>query len=132
TATLGANSAKTDGNGKATVTLKSGTPGQVVVSAKTAEMTSPLNASAVIFVDQTKASITEIKADKTTAKANGSDAITYIVKVMKNNQPEANHSVTFSTNFGNLGGNSNTQIVKTDKDGRATVKLTSGVAGNAV
>ncbi|EPE0957438.1 intimin C-type lectin domain-containing protein, partial [Escherichia coli] len=47
-------------------------------------------------------------------------------------QPEANHSVTFSTNFGNLGGNSNTQIVKTDKDGRATVKLTSGVAGNAV
>ena len=132
TATLGANSAKTDGNGKATVTLKSGTPGQVVVSAKTAEMTSPLNASAVIFVDQTKASITEIKADKTTAKANGSDAITYTVKVMKNNQPEANHSVTFSTNFGNLGGNSNTQIVKTDKDGRATVKLTSGVAGNAI
>ncbi|MBF5855118.1 hypothetical protein HQI88_02495, partial [Escherichia coli] len=34
TATLGANSARTDGNGKATVTLKSATPGQVVVSAK--------------------------------------------------------------------------------------------------
>ncbi|MCB2258219.1 intimin type epsilon [Escherichia albertii] len=132
TATLGANSARTDGNGKATVTLKSNKPGQVVVSAKTAEMTSALNANAVIFVDQTKASITEIKADKLTAKANGSDAITYIVKVMKNNQPEANHSVTFSTNFGDLGGNSKTQIVKTDKDGRATVKLTSGVAGNAV
>ena len=132
TATLGANSARTDGNGKATVTLKSATPGQVVVSAKTAEMTSPLNASAVIFVDQTKASITEIKADKTTAKANGSDAITYTVKVMKNNQPEVNHSVTFSTNFGNLGGNSQTQIVQTDKDGKATVKLTSGSEGSAV
>nr|AXC07819.1 mutated Neae [Cloning vector pDSG346] len=51
TATLGANSAKTDANGKATVTLKSSTPGQVVVSAKTAEMTSALNASAVIFFD---------------------------------------------------------------------------------
>lgn len=50
TATLGANSAKTDANGKATVTLKSSTPGQVVVSAKTAEMTSALNASAVIFL----------------------------------------------------------------------------------
>lgn len=131
-ATLGANSAKTNANGKATVTLKSSTPGQVVVSAKTAEMTSALNASAVIFVDQTKASITEIKADKTTAKANGSDAITYTVKVMKNNQPEVNHSVTFSTNFGNLGGNSQTQIVQTDKDGKATVQLTSGSEGSAV
>ncbi|EMM4084469.1 intimin type epsilon [Shigella flexneri] len=132
TATLGANSATTDANGKATVTLKSNTPGQVVVSAKTAEMTSALNASAVIFVDQTKASITEIKADKTTAKADGSDAITYTVKVMKNNQPEVNHSVTFSTNFGNLGGNSQTQVVQTDKDGKATVKLTSGGEGSAV
>ncbi|WP_052905582.1 intimin type epsilon [Escherichia coli] len=131
-ATLSARSATTNSSGKATVTLKSSKPGQVVVSAKTAEMTSALNANAVIFVDQTKASITEIKADKTTAKADGSDAITYTVKVMKNNQPEANHSVTFSTNFGDLGGNSNTQIVKTDKDGRATVKLTSGVAGNAI
>nr|ANA05220.1 intimin [Escherichia coli] len=131
-ATLSARSATTNSSGKATVTLKSIKPGQVVVSAKTAEMTSALNANAVIFVDQTKASITEIKADKTTAKADGSDAITYTVKVMKNNQPEANHSVTFSTNFGDLGGNSNTQIVKTDKDGRATVKLTSGVAGNAI
>ncbi|EFG7794119.1 intimin type epsilon, partial [Escherichia coli] len=131
-ATLSARSATTNSSGKATVTLKSIKPGQVVVSAKTAEMTSALNANAVIFVDQTKAIITEIKADKTTAKADGSDAITYTVKVMKNNQPEANHSVTFSTNFGDLGGNSNTQIVKTDKDGRATVKLTSGVAGNAI
>nr|BBO25300.1 intimin [Escherichia albertii]BBO25307.1 intimin [Escherichia albertii] len=131
-ATLSARSATTNSSGKATVTLKSSKPGQVVVSAKTAEMTSALNANAVIFVDQTKASITEIKADKTTAKANGSDAITYTVKVMKNNQPEANHSVTFSTNFGNLGGNSKTQIVKTDKDGRATVKLTSVAEGSAV
>ncbi|EEZ1932768.1 intimin type gamma, partial [Escherichia coli] len=97
TATLGANSAKTDANGKATVTLKSSTPGQVVVSAKTAEMTSALNASAVIFFDQTKASITEIKADKTTAVANGKDAIKYTVKVMKNGQPVNNQSVTFST-----------------------------------
>ena len=130
TATLGASSAKTDSNGKATVTLKSGTPGQVVVSAKTAEMTSALNASAVIFVDQTKVSITEIKADKTTAVANGKDAIKYTVKVMKNGQPVNNQSVTFSTNFGMFNGKSQTQAT-TGNDGRATITLTSSSAGKA-
>ena len=70
------------------------------MSAKTAEMTSPLNASAVIFVDQTKASITEIKADKTTAKADGSDAITYTVRVMKEGAPVVDQKVTFSKDFG--------------------------------
>ena len=130
TATLGANSAKTDANGKATVTLKSSTPGQVVVSAKTAEMTSALNASAVIFFDQTKASITEIKADKTTAVANGKDAIKYTVKVMKNGQPVNNQSVTFSTNFGMFNGKSQTQAT-TGNDGRATITLTSSSAGKA-
>ncbi|EHR8838320.1 intimin [Shigella flexneri] len=128
TATLGANSATTDANGKATVTLKSNTPGQVVVSAKTAEMTSALNASAVIFVDQTKASITEIKADKTTAVANGNDAVTYTVKVMKNGLPEKGHTVTFSTDLGKL----NQQTVATDQDGFASVTLTSDSVGKAV
>ncbi|MCZ8671292.1 intimin type gamma [Escherichia albertii] len=131
TATLGANSAKTDGNGKATVTLKSGTPGQVVVSAKTAEMTSPLNASAVIFVDQTKASITEIKADKTTAVANGQDAVTYTVKVMKDGKPVQGHSVAFSTNFGMFNGKAQAQTAITGSDGRATITLTSNSAGKA-
>ncbi|WP_097316480.1 intimin type beta [Escherichia coli] len=128
TATLGANSARTDGNGKATVTLKSATPGQVVVSAKTAEMTSPLNASAVIFVDQTKASITEIKADKTTAKADGSDAITYTVRVMKEGAPVVEQKVTFSKDFGTL----NKTEATTDQNGYATVKLSSNTPGKAI
>ncbi|HCB8130033.1 TPA: intimin type beta [Escherichia coli] len=128
TATLGANSARTDGNGKATVTLKSATPGQVVVSAKTAEMTSPLNASAVIFVDQTKASITEIKADKTTAKADGSDAITYTVRVMKEGAPVVDQKVTFSKDFGAL----NKTEATTDQNGYATVKLSSNTPGKAI
>ncbi|BAT41861.1 intimin type alpha [Escherichia albertii] len=128
TATLGANSAKTDGNGKATVTLKSGTPGQVVVSAKTAEMTSPLNASAVIFVDQTKASITEIKADKTTAVANGKDAVTYTVKVMKNGQPLSGEEVSFTTTLGALSKPSE----KTDANGYAKVTLTSTTQGKSL
>ncbi|EFJ4823409.1 intimin [Escherichia coli] len=128
TATLGANSARTDGNGKATVTLKSATPGQVVVSAKTAEMTSPLNASAVIFVDQTKASITEIKADKTTAKADGSDAITYTVRVMKEGAPVVDQKVTFSKDFGTL----NKTEATTDQNGYATVKLSSTTPGKAI
>ncbi|HFQ0141664.1 TPA: intimin type beta, partial [Escherichia coli] len=127
-ATLGANSARTDGNGKATVTLKSATPGQVVVSAKTAEMTSPLNASAVIFVDQTKASITEIKADKTTAKADGSDAITYTVRVMKEGAPVVDQKVTFSKDFGTL----NKTEATTDQNGYATVKLSSNTPGKAI
>ncbi|EHC3044878.1 intimin, partial [Escherichia coli] len=128
TATLGANSARTDGNGKATVTLKSATLGQVVVSAKTAEMTSPLNASAVIFVDQTKASITEIKADKTTAKADGSDAITYTVRVMKEGAPVVDQKVTFSKDFGTL----NKTEATTDQNGYATVKLSSNTPGKAI
>ncbi|EHZ4750638.1 intimin type beta [Escherichia coli] len=128
TATLGANSARTDGNGKATVTLKSATPGQVVVSAKTAEMTSPLNASAVIFVDQTKASITEIKADKTTAKADGSDAITYTVRVMQEGAPVVDQKVTFSKDFGTL----NKTEATTDQNGYATVKLSSNTPGKAI
>ncbi|EFE5235945.1 intimin, partial [Escherichia coli] len=128
TATLGANSARTDGNGKVTVTLKSATPGQVVVSAKTAEMTSPLNASAVIFVDQTKASITEIKADKTTAKADGSDAITYTVRVMKEGAPVVDQKVTFSKDFGTL----NKTEATTDQNGYATVKLSSNTPGKAI
>ncbi|WDB42955.1 intimin type beta [Escherichia albertii] len=128
TATLGANSARTDGNGKATVTLKSVTPGQVVVSAKTAEMTSPLNANAVIFVDQTQASITEIKADKTTAKADGSDAITYTVRVMKEGAPVVDQKVTFSKDFGTL----NKTEATTDQNGYATVKLSSNTLGKAI
>ncbi|MCZ9077373.1 intimin type alpha [Escherichia albertii] len=128
TATLGANSAKTDGNGKATVTLKSVTPGQVVVSAKTAEMTSPLNANAVIFVDQTQASITEIKADKTTAVANGKDAVTYTVKVMKNGQPLSGEEVSFTTTLGALSKPSE----KTDADGYAKVTLTSTTQGKSL
>lgn len=91
-------------------------------------MTSALNASAVIFVDQTKASITEIKADKTTAVANGKDAIKYTVKVMKNGQPVKGYDVTFLTTAGNL---SKTKEL-TDKDGYATVNLTSNAAGKAV
>ncbi|CAD5701879.1 intimin type gamma [Escherichia coli] len=130
-ATLSAKSANTNSSGKATVTLKSDKPGQVVVSAKTAEMTSALNANAVIFVDQTKASITEIKADKTTAVANGQDAITYTVKVMKDGQPVQGHSVTFSTNFGIFNGKSQTQNATTGNDGRATITLTSSSAGKA-
>nr|BBO25253.1 intimin [Escherichia albertii]BBO25272.1 intimin [Escherichia albertii]BBO25275.1 intimin [Escherichia albertii]BBO25303.1 intimin [Escherichia albertii]BBO25308.1 intimin [Escherichia albertii] len=132
TATLGANSAKTDGNGKATVTLKSGTPGQVVVSAKTAEMTSAINAGSVIFIDQTKASITEITNDKSTAIANDKDAITYTVKVMKNDQPVPNHLVTFTTTFGKFNGKQSSETVTTGNDGRAIVTLTSGLAGKAI
>ena len=91
-------------------------------------MTSALNANAVIFVDQTKASITEIKADKTTAVANGQDAITYTVKVMKNGQPLSGEEVTFFTDFGAL----DKTKVTTDQSGYATVKLSSSTSGKAI
>ncbi|WP_414132925.1 intimin type alpha [Escherichia albertii] len=127
-ATLSARSVTTNSSGKATVTLKSSKPGQVVVSAKTAEMTSALNASAVIFVDQTKAGITEIKADKTTAVANGKDAITYTVKVMKNGQPLSGEEVTFTKTLGTL----SKSIEKTDANGYAKVTLTSVTQGKSL
>lgn len=127
-ATLSARSATTNSSGKATVTLKSDKPGQVIVSAKTAEMTSALNANAVIFVDQSKASITEIKSDKTTAKANGSDAITYTVKVMKDGKPLSSQDVTFTTTFGTL----SKSTEKTDTNGYAKVTLTSTAPGKSL
>nr|AAB97764.1 intimin [Escherichia coli] len=129
TATLGANSARTDGNGKATVTLKSATTaGQVVVSVKPRRCFPPLNRTSVIFVSQTKASITEIKADKTTAKADGSDAITYTVRVMKEGAPVVDQKVTFSKDFGTL----NKTEATTDQNGYATVKLSSNTPGKAI
>nr|Q07591.1 RecName: Full=Intimin; AltName: Full=Attaching and effacing protein; Short=Eae protein [Citrobacter freundii]AAA23097.1 shares homology with the enteropathogenic E. coli (EPEC) eae (E. coli attaching and effacing) gene; putative [Citrobacter freundii] len=128
TATLSAKSANTNSSGKATVTLKSDKPGQVVVSAKTAEMTSALNANAVIFVDQTKASITEIKVDKTIATADNKDTIEYTVKVMKGGNPISGQKVTFSKDFGTL----NKTEATTDQNGYATVKLSSGTPGKAI
>lgn len=127
-ATLSARSATTNSSGKATVTLKSNKPGQVVVSAKTAEMTSALNANAVIFVDQTKASITEIKADKTTAVANGKDAVTYTVKVMKDGKPLSGEEVTFTTTLGTL----SKSTEKTNTNGYAKVTLTSTNQGKSL
>ncbi|EKO5868771.1 intimin type alpha [Escherichia coli] len=128
TATLSAKSANTNSSGKVTVTLKSDKPGQVVVSAKTAEMTSALNAHAVIFVDQTQASITEINADKKTAKANGSDAITYTVKVMKDGKPLSAQDVTFTATLGTL----SKSTEKTDANGYAKVTLTSKTTGKSL
>ncbi|MCZ8580369.1 intimin [Escherichia albertii] len=125
---LGSERVNTDNTGKAIVKLTSTIPGQVVISAKTAEMASAKNASAVIFIDQSQASITEIKASKTTAKADGVDAILYTVKVMKNGVPEKGQVVAFSTNLGKL----NLQTVETNKDGLASVTLTSVSVGKAV
>lgn len=128
TATLSSTSATTDATGLASVTLKSATPGQVIVAAKTAEMSSPLNASPVNFVNESLASITSIEVDKTRALANGTDKITYTASVMKNGNPLSNETVTFATNFGTL----SQTTVTTNADGKASVTLTSAAVGKAL
>ncbi|ECF6094544.1 LysM peptidoglycan-binding domain-containing protein [Salmonella enterica subsp. salamae] len=128
TATLSSTSSNTDSAGLATVTLKSSTPGQVIVAAKTSEMSSPLNATPVNFVNESLASITSIEVDKTSAVANGIDRITYTATVMKNGNPLSNETVTFATSFGNL----SQTTVTTNTAGKASVTLTSANVGKAV
>lgn len=86
-------------------------------------------AETLIMTSQRMTSAT-ITTDKTTAIANGTDAVTYTVTVKDDhNRPVADEVVTWTTNMGILG----TPSAKmTDNNGQVTVTLTSTTAGNAV
>ncbi|RFT05296.1 Ig-like domain-containing protein, partial [Edwardsiella anguillarum] len=83
--TLSATKAVTDAAGRATVSLTSNAvANNVIVSAKTAEMATALDASPVNFVNVEPTVVSSITADKTQALADGVDAITYTVEVTQN------------------------------------------------
>ncbi|QXO42752.1 Ig-like domain-containing protein [Morganella morganii] len=86
-------------------------------------------AETLIMTSQRMTSAT-ITTDKTTAIANGTDAVTYTVTVKDDhNRPVADEVVTWTTNMGILG----TPSAKmTDNNGQVTVTLTSTTAGNAI
>ncbi|MDA6076760.1 Ig-like domain-containing protein [Edwardsiella anguillarum] len=127
--TLSATKAVTDAAGRATVSLTSNAvANNVIVSAKTAEMTTALDASPVNFVNVEPTVVSSITADKTQALADGVDAITYTVEVTQNHIAQPNVEVTFTTAAGTL---SATKAV-TDAAGRATVSLTSNAVANNV
>lgn len=71
----------------------------------------------------TKVGVTDFTADKTSAKADNADTITYTATVKKNGVAQANVPVSFNIVSGTatLGANS----AKTDANGKATVTLKS-------
>ncbi|GAJ68519.1 intimin [Edwardsiella piscicida] len=126
--TLSTVQAKSDAQGRAMVRLTATEVGEVVVAAKTADMSAPLAAAPVNFIAGGAIVVHEITADKSTALANGTDAISYTIRVSKNGVSQANTDVDVTTTAGSL----SSPRVTTGADGVATVKLTSNAVANNV
>jgi len=127
--TLGSVSGTTGADGSVTTTLKSGTPGDIVVgvalvadAAKTAQTT--VNFSVVGSIS------TLTLSDPKSVMADGIAKLTYTATVVDlNNAPvPAGQTVSWATSLGDL--SSTTSI--TDAQGKATIMLTSTIVGNAV
>ena len=113
-----------DDKGKSYVTLTSLKAGTAIVTAQTSEST-PLRADKATFTaDAASAHLLKTVSDSTTALADGSDAITITTTVVDaNNNPLEGAEVNWSVSpaGGTLSGN----LVKTNAQGVAEVKLTS-------
>ncbi|MGR3800732.1 Ig-like domain-containing protein, partial [Edwardsiella anguillarum] len=124
--TLSATKAVTDAAGRVTVSLTSNAvANNVIVSAKTAEMTTALDASPVNFSNNP--SVATLTADNEFAVANGTSGVTFTATVMRDGAPAAGIPVTFATSGGTLSATD----VTTEADGTARVILTSVTAGQA-
>lgn len=123
-ATLSASNTTSGADGKSTITVTSMKAGKVVVTAKTSEAT-PLQAEPATFIaDSATATIKTLKSDRTSALANGSDAISLTATVEDANgnlvnNADVNWQVDPAT--GTLSANSS----KTDASGVARVTLSS-------
>jgi hypothetical protein len=122
---LSAVDGKTDSHGNASVSLSSAVVGNFTVSASVGSRTA--TTEELHFINISTAT-TQIAADKTTALANGTDAVTYTV-VVKNGsgQPVAGEAVTWGTDLGTPGATGGT----TDANGQLQMRLTSTDAGQA-
>lgn len=127
-ATLSAPTSITGPEGTATISLTSLQAGAAVVNAQ-AGSSAPRAAEEVTFTgDPATVTIATLTPDKTTALANGSDAITYVATVRDiNNNPVAGQTVTLTTDLGTLG----TTTAVTNAAGQVQTTLTSILAGTA-
>lgn len=123
-ATLSASNTTSGADGKSTITVTSLKAGKVVVTAKTSEAT-PLQAEPATFIaDSATATIKTLKSDRTSALANGSDAISLTATVEDANGNLVNNADvnwTVDPATGTLSASSS----KTDASGVARVTLSS-------
>lgn len=116
----------TNADGVATATLTSTQAGNAQVSLSLNGTTTTVNAPRVSFTQQLYLTL---QAGRTTAVADGNDAITYTLNVRDAaGQPVKDKAVQWSTDLGTLSASQST----TSAQGEATVTLTSTQAGQAV
>ncbi|HFF9411218.1 TPA: inverse autotransporter beta domain-containing protein [Escherichia coli] len=114
----------TNADGMATATLTSQTAGIIRVTATTRNQTA--KAADVTFVAAMQG---ELLADRTQARADGQEAVSYTLTLKTTDgKPLSGKNVTFTTTTGKL---SRTQGT-TDQNGQLSVQLTSTRAGQAV
>ncbi len=127
---LSADSSSTDANGLATVTLKHNVAEAAQVTAQ-AGNSSNINAPVINFTaDGASATIGsgDLTVDKTTVVANNVEVVTYTALVKDaGGNPVPNIAVAWTTDNGTL----SAATTNTDATGKATVTLTSTLAGNA-
>lgn len=123
-ATLSASNTTSGTDGKSTITVTSLKAGKIVVTAQTSEAT-PLQAEPATFIaDSATATIKTLKSDRTSALANGSDAISLTATVEDANGNLVNNADvnwTVDPATGTLSASSS----KTDASGVARVTLSS-------
>lgn len=120
---LSATTGKTDASGNYTVTLRSDQAGEVHVTATEGGQT--VTHPGVRFITVTNGNMT---LDKTTALANGEDAVQATLSLTDSTgKALADKEVTWKTSMGTLSADSN----RTGPDGSVSVLLTSTSAGNA-
>lgn len=120
---LSATTGKTDASGNYTVTLRSDQAGEVHVTATEGGQT--VTHPGVRFIAVTTGNMT---LDKTTALANGEDAVKATLSLTDSTgKALADKEVTWKTSMGTLSTDSN----RTGPDGSVSVLLTSTSAGNA-
>ncbi|EEW7495363.1 inverse autotransporter beta domain-containing protein [Escherichia coli] len=118
--------AVTNAAGAASASLTSTQAGTAQVSLSLNGTTDTVNAPRVSFTEQLHLTL---QAGRTTAVANGNDAVTYILNVRDAaGQPVKDKAVQWSTDLGTLSASQGT----TSAQGEATVTLTSTQAGQAV
>ncbi|WP_217547608.1 Ig-like domain-containing protein [Pantoea sp. GbtcB22] len=127
---LNAASSTTNASGAATIRLTGTTAGIAQVKAQV-NGNAAVNAPQVtVTADSSSAQIGsgDLTADKTTALANGTEAVTYTAQVRDaSGNPVSGITVSWGKNLGNL----SAPTSNTGADGKATITLTSPTAGSA-
>ncbi|HGY3718364.1 TPA: Ig-like domain-containing protein [Citrobacter gillenii] len=120
----------TDENGIAIVTLTSAKSGQGVVSASVGNSDALQTDTLTFLPDASTATLSSVTASKTSARANGHDPVSFMVKVVDaNNNPLKGIPINWVTSSPQASLSAST--TSTNMQGEATVELTSIAVENA-